>query len=99
MQDALGMFQQRNRLLSFERLDVSDIVNEILGNRKYRISFEVVAPPSTDWIRTERESTDFPGILDQYQALKEWERTGEEQVRNITLEFADVAWTVFEPVE
>jgi hypothetical protein len=97
MQDALGMFQQQNRLLSFERLDVSDIVSEIMGNRRFRITFEVVTPFSENWIQTQRESTNLGEVLDQYETLKEWEKAGEEQVRNITLEFADVEWTKFVP--
>jgi hypothetical protein len=64
--------------------------------RRLRVTFEYVQPPEWGgkWQRASREGGDDDGILDQYNQLKEWERTGEEQIRNVVLEELSVTASV-----
>jgi hypothetical protein len=62
--------------------------------RRLRVTFEYVSPFTGAWVRTSREGGDDDGIIDQYNQLREWERTGEEPIRNVRLEELSVVSTV-----
>lgn len=56
---------------------------------RYRISWDMPNVFNPEW-HTVTSETDDP--WDQYNQLKEWERTGEEPIRNVKLEKSTVVW-------
>jgi len=54
--------------------------------RRLRVTFEYQKPPEwgEGWNKTSNEGGEE--VADQYRQLKEWERTGEEPIRNVVLE-------------
>lgn len=53
--------------------------------REWRVSWEAIMF-GTDWHPSERVTSDEADARDQYDTLREWERTGEEPIRNVRLE-------------
>jgi hypothetical protein len=64
-----------------------------MGDR-YRVSWEMPSAVRSEWEwhRTEKEHDSLVEAVDQYLALKGWETTGEEPIRNVKLEKATVEW-------
>lgn len=54
--------------------------------KEYRLSWEYATAFSGDWYPTERVAPGDSDILDQYETLKRWAESGEEQIRNVKLE-------------
>lgn len=58
---------------------------------RYKVEWEM---PNTigGWATHQRETTSRKDATDQHAQLAEWERSGEEQIRNVKLYRATVGW-------
>lgn len=54
--------------------------------KEYRLSWEYRSAFSGEWYPSARVASEGSDILDQHAKLSEWERTGEEPIRNVRLQ-------------
>jgi hypothetical protein len=68
----------------------------VLDGSRYKVEWEM---PDTvgGWATTTRETESRKDADDQYNQLAEWERTGEESIRNVRLYRSEVTWEEVAP--
>lgn len=68
----------------------------VIDGSRYKVEWEM---PNTvgGWATHNREDESRKGAVDQYEQLAEWERTGEEAIRNVRLYRGEVTWKEVDP--